>query len=490
MKLKTTNVMSICLAACGALTIGGASAQDFVPSGNLWGYAFGDYASKAHSDTLQRGGGNVQYRGFSGGQIVPGAAGSSAALNTVGGTITPNGVGGSTTTFGTPPANTQVNGFAFRRIYLGYDYNFAPNWTAQVVLANEQNTDASNKNTMYVKYANVKWSNFIKNQDLVIGQYQTCSFATEFGTEPLWSYRSVERTIMDLHNIDGSTDLGASLQGKLWKQGGADAADSSKPNMIGYYLQVGNNNSAADNASNYKKGRLNIYGTFMHHALTVGLYGDYTVTVENSDKNKSQANTTMKAYAAFKSEWVRVGFEVFEQINKNSDVSISYTNGKVTTGALSDTVSGVQMGMSVFASSQIIKNKLSIFARYDMYNPDTKYTSGNVYSAAYGAIKPVTGQLTAAETAGATNYSWTAATFYKQSFITAGLDWTPNSRVHLMPNIWYNGYSSMVTSYTSAANVTTNYGSRVKTDNDMVYRLTFYFLFNQKKKVLNNGMSM
>src|ERR1035437_5468963 len=227
------------------------AAQDteFKPSGNLWGYVFGDYANKAHNDTLGRGGKNVQYAGT-----------NSLASNNTG---------------NAQEANTQTNAFQIRRMYLGYDYKFAPNFSAQVVLANEQNYDASGlalvtsttpntltttngKNTVYVKYVNVKCSNIfkLKNTDIVLGQYQTASFATANGTEPLWAYRSVERTIMDLHNTDGSTDLGASLQGKIWSQ---QAPDSTKPMFIGYYLQAGNNNGAVPNASNNKKGRVNVF---------------------------------------------------------------------------------------------------------------------------------------------------------------------------------------------------------------------------------------
>ncbi len=463
MKLKTTKIMSMCLAIGGVLAIEGAKAQEsFVPSGNLWGYAFGDYAFKSHNDTAQRGGGNVQYAGFNGG--ANSTAGKIGALNTTP-VSTPKAGTGATQV----PANYQENAFAIRRVYLGYDYQFAPNFTAQVVLANEQNEDAGGKNTMYVKYANVKWSNFIKNQDLVIGQYQTCSFATPYGTEPLWSYRSVERTIMDLHNIDGSTDMGASLQGKLWVAGGAP--DSSRPNMIGYFLQVGNNNSAVPSASNFKKVRLNLYGTFLQRNLTVGLYGDL-MTTNNSSTKTATGNSTMKAYVSYKSEWFRVGFEVFEQMNKNSDIYQAYSNGKPVAGAVNDTATGVQMGWSVFASGQILKNKLSIFARYDMYNPDTKWNINNVYSKAYSAI---------------TGSNLTYGTFYTQSFLTAGLDWTPNARFHIMPNIWYNAYSSMQTTTLSGGEGSA-YGTRVKNDNDMVYRVTFYFLFNQNKKVSNNGM--
>ena len=53
-------------------------------TGRLWGYAFGDFAYKGHSDSLSRGGSN-QYSGV--------------------------------------PVNRTM--FQFRRIYLGYDFNIS-----------------------------------------------------------------------------------------------------------------------------------------------------------------------------------------------------------------------------------------------------------------------------------------------------------------------------------------------------------------------------
>ncbi len=426
-----------------------AQETEFKPSGNLYGYAFGDWANKSHYDTLQRGGGNVQYKG-----LTPLSTGNAVAANN--------------------PVNnalsTQTNAFQIRRMYLGYDYKFAPNFSASVLLANEQNVDGGGKNTVYVKYVNVKCSNIfkLKNTDLVIGQYGTCSFANAGNTEPLYGYRSIERTIMDLHNTDGSTDMGASLQGKIWSQ---RVADSLKPMYIGYALQVGNNGGATPYASaNFKKTRANVFVSALKQKLTVGLYGDYLVQQQTPYVT---SNMTMKFYAAYATEWFRVGAEVFQQTNKNSDIYKVSANGVIPAGTVNDTASGVQMGWSVFASGQILKNKLNVFARLDRYNPNTKFNNNNVYSKAYSGI---------------TGSNLTSATFYTQTFYTAGIDWTPNPRIHIMPNIWYNGYKAMM-STSGAGGTGSDLGARVKNDKDLVYRLTFYFIFNGSKKVANNGMA-
>src|SRR5437868_10720860 len=130
MKLsKTILTVAVSAALCNFLK---AQDAEFKPSGNLYGYVFGDYANKANNNTLLRGGGNVQYKG-----TTPLASSNAISVNNP----TPTAVG------------TQTNAFQIRRMYLGYDYKFAPNFTAQVVLANEQNVDGGGKNTTYVKYA-------------------------------------------------------------------------------------------------------------------------------------------------------------------------------------------------------------------------------------------------------------------------------------------------------------------------------------------------
>ena len=77
---------------------------DFKPSGKLWGYAFGDYAYKLHADSAKRG--SVQY------SRLP----------------------------------KDYNSFNLRRVYLGYDYQFSPNISSQLLLAHESTFEASSSN--------------------------------------------------------------------------------------------------------------------------------------------------------------------------------------------------------------------------------------------------------------------------------------------------------------------------------------------------------
>ena len=196
------------------LLAGAAKAQsadttvEFKPSGNLWGYTFGDFAYKGNADNLNRGGSN-QYTGML----------------------------------------SNANTFQFRRIYLGYNYNISQHFSAEFLLAAEDDfnagsvTDGSSGTSIgdltqggkfapYVKLANLRWKEIFKHSDLVIGQQSTPSFAktgrNDQTSEEVWGYRCIERTIADIRRTP-SFDLGASLQGWFDKKGN-----------YGYVAMVGN----------------------------------------------------------------------------------------------------------------------------------------------------------------------------------------------------------------------------------------------------------
>ena len=401
--------------------------KDFKPSGNVWGLVFGDYYWKAHSDSAGRGGKNVQY--------------SPAVTNTPG----INGVAGS----------TGANAFQIRRAYLGYDYNLTKNISASLVLANEQNLDASGNNTTYLKFLYVKYTDIFPKSNLLIGQMSTPSFSMPFGTDQLWSYRSIERTIMDVHSVDPSNDFGIALQGNIWQA--KTVNDSILPTFLGYAVMIGNGggNASKPETDIFKKFRGTIYLSLIEQKLTLGLYADYNRVSLNPIL---QENKTFKAYVHYKTKTFRIGAEAFEQVNGNSDEYL-IGNNQVW-------LNGVQQGVSVFLSGKILK-KLNYFARIDMYNPDTKFN--NTYQTKYKTTE--FGTVTAATIKSATST-------YNQTFTTLGFDYTVTKRIHIMPNLWYNYYKTKLN----------NVSDKIKSDYDLVPRMTFYVIFNNAKSVSGNGM--
>jgi hypothetical protein len=368
----------------------------FKPSGKLWGYTFGDYYYKAHSDALNRGGAN-QYSNIEKGR----------------------------------------NAFQLRRVYLGYNYDITPNFSAELVLAAEDNiTNANgstsgdllsnNKLSFYIKQANIRWKNIWKGTDLVVGQVSTPAFPLLI--EPIWGYRSIERTISDIRRTP-SYDLGATLQGKF---------DPEKGNY-GYNIMVGNGQGAKPENDKFKWFYGDIWAKFLDKKLVFDLYADYQRL--NWTPYFHHSRQMLKGFAAYTTPAFTLGIEAFINHGKSDVAGIR--------GTFTDTLDASAKGISLFTRGNIVKDKLGFFARVDKYNPDTKYNSSTY-----------------------TSYKGFTSTYEpnnKETFITAGLDFTPVKNVHFMPNVWYNEYKGKRANLTGSA----------KQDHDLVYRLTFYYVFGR-----------
>ncbi len=358
----------------------------FKPSGQLWGYAFGDLYFKGHTDNANRGGSN-QYSGI--------------------------------------PANRDA--FQFRRIYLGYNYIISPKFAAEFLFAAEDDFAggdllANGKFTPYIKYANIRVRNLWKGTDLVLGEGATPAYPLL--TEVIWGYRSVERTVSDLRRTP-SYDFGASLQGKF---------DPDQGNF-GYDLMVGNGSGDKPETDDFKWFYGDLYAKFLDKKLVFDLYADYERL--NWTPTFHHARNMIKVFAAYNTPYLTIGVEAFTNHGENDVAGI--------VSPLADTTSALAEALSVYIHGAIIKNRLNFFARMDNYNPDTRYD--NVTYTKYTGLT--------------SNYEPNN----REQFITVGLDFTPDKNVHFMPNIWYNKYVSQTAS--------------TNTDDDLVYRLTFYYIYGK-----------
>jgi hypothetical protein len=355
-------------------------------SGKLWGYMFGDYYVKGDADTLNRGGG-TQYSG------IP----------------------------------KQRNAYQIRRLYLGYNYNITKKFAAEVLLEaapGEGLTDT--KLAFYIKLANLRIKDLWKGTDLILGQVGTPGFS--MSSEPIWGYRSIEKTIIDIRGTP-SYDLGASLQGKF---------DPTKGNF-GYDLMVGNGTGAKPEGDNYKWLYGDIWGKFLDKKLYVNLYVDYNGMSPVAGMKHSRS--MIKGFVAYTVPAFTIGVEAYNNHLKNDNQATEISTGNV------DVLSVDASGLSVFTHGNIVKGKLNFFARYDAFNPDNKIDN-NKYNKYVG------------NTGGYNDPST------KEQFITAGLDFTPIKNVHLMPNVWIDSHKNQ--GYTPKYNAS-----------DVAYRLTFYFVFGK-----------
>ena len=393
-------LISSCLIISAMLPSNWAFAQEkspadttFKPSGKLWGYTFGDFYYKAHADSMNRGGGN-QYSGIEKGR----------------------------------------NAFQIRRVYLGYTYDISPKFTAEMLLAAEDNVTnssgvtsgdllADNKLSFYIKLANIRWKDIWKGTDLVIGEVATPAFPLL--TEPTWGYRSVERTVADIRRTP-SYDLGATLQGKFDKKGN-----------YGYNIMVGNGTGAKPENDKFKWFYGDVFAKFLDKRLIIDLYADYQRL--NEATNWHHSRNMIKGFIAYTTPAFTAGVEAFINHGQQDVIGINSLQR--------DTVSANAKAISTYVRGSLKKDKLGYFVRMDNYSPDVNYNN-NVYT----SYKGLTG-----------NYEPNN----KELFFTAGLDFTPVKNVHFIPNIWYNRYTSNQSGQTGSA----------YRDHDLVYRLTFYYVY-------------
>ena len=311
--------------------------------------------------------------------------------------------------------------------------------------------------TFYIKQAFIRWKGIWKGTDLLVGQFSTPTFPEL--TEKIWSYRSVERTITDIRRT-GSYDLGIGLWGYL---------DPTTKNF-GYDLMAANGTGDRPDNTQFKWFYGDVYHYFGHKHIVLDLYADYDrlnwITQWHHSRQMVKGYLAWNSSASDKSmnpgTGYTIGVEGYLNTLKNDNFAVKIAGG-------TDTLTVVAKGISFYIHGDIVKNKLRFFARYDMYNPNNKVNQSvyNKYTGNTGNYNDNSFTTTYGVNAGGQNtvtYASTGDQTYKQQFITAGLDWKPVNRVHFMPNIWYNSYSSQTAS---------------NKDHDLVWRITFFFAFGK-----------
>jgi hypothetical protein len=296
--------------------------------------------------------------------------------------------------------------FSFRRIYLGLDAQIAENFSGQILLEGSDGTPITKGDRgVFIKAAYLEWKNLIPRASIFIGQSPTPTWPLL--TEKVWAYRSVEKTITDFRGLGGSNDLGILISGKF-----------DKKENFGYNFMFGNGKGSKPEDNKLKKYYGSLWGTVLDKRVIAEAYADY------EDYTDIKSKITLKGFLAYQHEKFTVGVEALQQIQKKFYAA--------------DSTDIVPWGISSYVHATLLKDKLRAFARFDYYDPDTKYDTSRTYS-------------------DANNY-------YKQNFITLGLDYTPIKNVHVMPNVWINTYSDKRT-------------TKIERKADVVGRVTFFYIY-------------
>jgi hypothetical protein len=304
--------------------------------------------------------------------------------------------GGSTQYAGFPKT---FQAFEIRRVYLGYDYTFSDKFTSQFLLEGNDKILTSTRLGIFVKAAFVEWKAF-EHASFSAGLIPTPTWSWALN-EKAWNYRSIEKTIVDMRGLGIASDLGVATRGKFDKAGN-----------YGFVLMIGNGSAQKPEVNKFKKYYGNLYAKPLT-GLSIEAYGDYEPN--SGDKNK----TTMRGFIGYQYKKFNIGAEVIQQTQQNAGGT---------------DIDAVPFGISAFVWGTLYAKKdkpvLNAFARFDMFDPDTKN-----------------------DTLG-----------YKENFISAGLDYMPIDNVHFMPNVWVNSYSGKTSSL-------------AEKKADVVARMTFYYVY-------------
>ncbi len=388
MKSLAVLVVSACVLAFSA------SAQErneFKPSGNAWALLFGDYFYKMGGEAP--GWGKGQYAGV----------------------------------------QKDFHAFQLRRLYFGYDYKMSPDLTGHVLLeANDKSILATNSYAPFLKQAYLEWKNPFNlsvPMTVNIGLVPTPIFSFP---ERTWGYRSVEKEILDSRGISSSSDFGVLVTGSF------DAADN-----FGYQAMIGNGTgtkapdfTAAAFASREKEFYGSLYARLLDRKLTVEGFVDYRNG--ELDKNGNRLGRFLwRGFAAYQTTDFTVGVEYG---------TITEMNAGKRSIATTDTVPKFEavdyqdafMSAFVAVPMNFVSEKLSFFARYDMFNNDANFNSANAYGA-------------------------DLARNYQESLIVVGLTYKPIPTVSIMPNIEINSYKDRRT-------------VAVERKSDVVPRITFFYV--------------
>lgn len=210
--------------------------------------------------------------------------------------------------------------FGITRAYLGYEYNFSPEFYAKIVLdVGDPKVGAFNM-TAYLKNAYVMYKK--GNLRAYFGMISTTQFKV---SEKIWGYRYIEKSFQDAYKFNSSADIGFNID---YRFSDAFSMDFSVINGEGY--KVIQNDE-------YVRPGLGIT-TNPFESITARIFADY---VGNDVKQSSLAT-----FVAYTSEKFVLGAEYNYQWNY-------------------DMVTGQdQFGPSVFATF-IPSDNLKLFGRFD-----------------------------------------------------------------------------------------------------------------------------
>jgi len=286
----------------------------------------------------------------------------------------------------------DVNAFEYRRIYLTADYTIADGIWSRFRLESDPTASnlSNNKLSTMVKDAFLDFKN-VGDGDLVLGLQGTWNINM---AEGIFGYRSLEKTIQDLHGISASRDLGVSITQKF-------SDEISSGFLLGN--NTGNNGSLFGQTNSSQARFKSAYLFFQIkpvNQLTILLDGQYA--------------------GAPSSKYIKTGDLIVNYANSNFGIGVQGFLNAIDHGE-SNGSTLKRNGIS-FNGWFALMDNLRLVGRYDSYDPNTTNRSSLANSS--------------------------------QTLIIGALDWAIRKNVHIMPNIEYTHYAFANTKDDVVARVT------------------------------------
>jgi hypothetical protein len=269
------------------------------------------------------------------------------------------------------------------------------------------------KITVFVKDAFLRWKNVFEGSDLIFGIQPTTAYDI---SEAWWGYRSLEKTIQDLHSVIPSRDLGIALRGKLTSDG-----------MFNYWAMIANGDGNSPVSSKFKRYSLNLQVKPADNwQFTIN--GDYRAQASVNDPTSTEIPKATESHDIMTGA-LFVGYKEPNSYSFGAEGFIqSVAHDIPDSSSLPALKSRNVMGISVWGSVNL-QSDLALVARYDYFDPNTdSHFKGD-----------------------------------SRNYFIGGLEWKPDKNVSIIPNIQVETYESLPNGTSYDASVTA--------------RMTFYYVF-------------
>lgn len=236
------------------------------------------------------------------------------------------------------PAQNDMQAFDYRRIYLTADYDISNGFTSRFRFESDPgaSTLQNGKLSVMIKDAYLDWKSLIENGHIIFGVQGTWNINL---TEAIFGYRSLEKTIQDLHGISSSRDMGISI------------SKNFSP-LFSAGVLVGNNSGNGLWTNRYKRGYLYIQYKPVKE-MTILIDGDYAGAPSN--------------------KYLRTGDIVLAYTNNSYSIGLqAYMQSKDHSQTDGSTMSSY--GISLNGWARLVDN-LRLVARFDHWDPNTKISN-------------------------------------------------------------------------------------------------------------------